>query len=291
MRSCNPLAAICALVLLSAAPVAAQETVVPKRLSEAMGAVASTEPVSVRLQARIAPDAEPLGDAVSWTVFSRTGDSVGEVAARTTGSQLEAELRGGDYVAHIAFGGASTVVPFTVSGEGTTEQILDLNLGGLRLAARSAGRPIGTGSISFAIHDREGDRHAIHENITPGQMVMLPAGTYRAVVRYGEHNAVTGADIRVHAGELTEATLGVKGAPVSLALVRTPRSKAALATSTWRVFDSGGKPLLQTDEPTPSLVLAPGSYTAEVLHGDWTTVHRFEVETNEPLAVRVPLDG
>ena len=288
MRSGNPLAPL-ALVALLAAPAFAQETVVPTRLSEAMGAAETAEPVVVTLRARLAADAAPLASGIGWSVFERRGDAVGERVAEGTSGELRARLAPGDYAAHVSVGGASTVLPFTIPPDEAFERTFDLDFGAVRLHARAEG--LDGGAIDFAIHDREGRRSAIRAGIEPGTPVVLPAGTYRAVIRYGRHNAVTGADIRVHAGEVTEATLAVKGAPVKLALVRNAASDAAVATVTWRLFDSGGKPLLQTDEPTPSLVLAPGNYTAEVLHGDWTTVHRFAVESNEAVEVRVPLEG
>ena len=296
MRPCKSIASGLAFLAVAAlpfaAPSAAQETVVPKRLSESMGgAPVAAAPMAVTLQAQVSTGAEPLDASLNWTVFKRSGDAVGEIVATHSGGALRAELTPGEYVAHIGFAGAATVKPFTVPADGDAARTFDLEFGAMRLRAKSGQRVLREGAIGFAIHDRDGRRQVIRDGIEPGETVVLPAGTYRAVVRYGDHNAVTGADIRVHPGEVTEAVLGVRGSPVTLALVRSPTADAAVATVTWRVFDSGGKPLLQTDEPTPALVLAPGNYTAEVLHGDWTTVHRFEVGTNAPLDVRVPLEG
>ena len=293
MRTCKTLPVLVALALAPLTVAAAQENVVPQRLLETMGGSAlPTKPTDVALAARLADGAARIETGLRWTIYAREGDAVGEFVGSHDGGAFEAVLEPGPYVAHVAYAGTTTVARFDVAANGPNDHDVTLDLGAMRLTARSGKRSLPTDdSVTFAIHEREGDRKPIRHGIAPGETVLLPAGIYRAVVRYGEHNAVTGADIRVHPGEVTEAVLGVQGARVSLALVRRPNAAAAIATVTWRVFDSGGKPLLQTDEPTPSLVLAPGSYTAEVLHGDWTSVHRFEVELNEPLDVRIPLES
>ena len=287
-------------------PAAAQ--IVPKRLADAMGApdAAAAEPVAVRLSAAMVPGGPAPDGAASptlgWTVFARRSDTVGALAASGAGPVLEARLAPGDYVAHVAHAGTSTVHPFTVEaraegdegdeedGEGEALAIeLALDLGAVRLGASTGGEALVTEDVvEFAIHDAEGERRTIRERIAPGETVVLPAGVYRAVVRYGEHNALAGADIRVRPGELTDVTLGVGGAPVRLALVREAGGTVPLAAVSWRVFDPDGKPLLATDEPSPALVLAPGSYTAEVLHEGWTAVHRFDVRAGEPASLRFP---
>ena len=296
MRPCKSIASGLAFLAVAAlpfaAPSAAQETVVPKRLSESMGgAPVAAAPMAVTLQAQVSTGAEPLDASLNWTVFKRSGDAVGEIVATHSGGALRAELTPGEYVAHIGFAGAATVKPFTVPADGDAARTFDLEFGAMRLRAKSGQRVLREGAIGFAIHDRDGRRQVIRDGIEPGETVVLPAGTYRAVVRYGDHNAVTGADIRVHPGEVTEAVLGVSGAPVTLALVRDPKTPVPIATVNWRVFDNAGKPILQTDATTPSLVLAPGSYTVEALLGEWTTVHTFEVESGEPIDVHVAFDG
>ena len=295
-RKLLPFVPSVALALAALAPAAAETDVpspaqvVPQRLIETMGGTAAAGPaVDVELIATLSHGGET--GPVQWTVLERSSDETGDIVARGQGASLGASLRPGDYVAHIALAGTSIVRTFAVSDQGGPAPFA-LEIGGMSLAASSAGEPLGTtDAVEFTIYDTDGERKAIRRGVAPDETVVLPAGVYRAVVRYGEHNALTGADIRVRPGEVTHATLGVSGAPVRLSLVREPGARAALAAVSWRVFDDGGKPIMESDEPSPALVLAPGAYTAEALHDGWTGVHRFEVKSGEPLDLKLPVDG
>ena len=271
----------------------APQTVVPQRLMDAMGSPdAGGAAVAMTLRATLSHGGEP--GEVRWTVFERSGDAVGEMVARGTGASFDAQLAPGEYAAHIELLGTSTVRPFTVTEGGGTgnERTFPLLIGAVSLLAASGGEPLAASeAVEFSIYDTGGEREAIRRGVRPGEAVVLPAGVYRAVVRYGEHNALAGADIRVKPGEVTHATLGVSGAPVRLSLVREAGATAALAAVSWRLFDDGGKPIMDSDEPSPALVLAPGAYTAEALHDGWTGVHRFEVVSGEPLDLKLPAGG
>ena len=286
-----PLAVSFALVpsIDSASAQDAPEKIVPQRLVDVMGAEEAGEPVAISLA--VALEGSQASIAPRWTVFRRRHDDVGRVVATGMGATFEAALPPGEYVAHIEVAGTSSVRPFAVTVAGGPEPFA-LELGGISMTASSNGSPlVAPGAIDFSLYDTAGERTAIRRDIEPRETVVLPAGVYRAVVRYGEHNALTGADIRVRPGEVTHATLGVGGAPVRLSLVREPGATAALAAVSWRVFDDGGKPIMDSDEPSPTLVLAPGAYTAEALHDGWTGVHRFEVVSGEPLDLKLPVGG
>ena len=270
----------------------AEVNVVPNGLIETMGReTADMRPVAVSLVASLGESGSSMADTIEWSVFERTSDTVGDAVATGSGPTVDLRVSPGSYVAHVALAGTTTVRPFEVASDGDPTITIPLEIGALRLFAEASGRAMGADEpVSFSLYDTDGDRHLIRSGIVPGSILALPAGLYRAVVRYGDHNALTGADIRVRDGEIIEATLGVRGAKVDLALVRSSASDAAVADVSWRLFDSGGKTLLRTDEPRPGLVLAPGNYTAEVMHGDWTTIHQFEVGTQGPVSVRVPLE-
>ena len=275
--------AVAGAAALLAVPAGAE--VVPQRLIDVMGAPAAAAAVEVTLSATLSGGG-PTGP-IEWSVFARSNDAVGALAASGRGETLAAALPPGQYVAHIGIAGTSSVRSFAVTEAGGPEPFV-LAIGAVSLDASSNGMPLDRpDAVAFTIYDTGDGREAIRRDIRPDETVVLPAGVYRAVVRYGDHNALTGADIRVKPGEVTRATLGVSGAPVRLSLVREG-STAALAAVHWRVFDDGGKPIMDTDLPSPSLVLAPGAYTAEVLHDGWTGVHRFEVASGTPLDLKLP---
>ena len=267
----------------------ASAQVVPKGLSETMGVPEGPDnPVPIELSVALV-SGPAIGDGVEWTVFQRTNDEIGAIAAQGSGGVLATSLPPGNYAAHISFAGTSSVQPFAVTEAGGPTRFT-LGVGGVNLVASSNGAALDTAdAIDFTIYDTTGERKPIRRALPPGETIVLPAGVYRAVVRYGEHNALAGADVRVRAGEVTHATLAVSGAPVRLSLVREKGATAALAAVSWRIFDDGGKSIMDTDEPSPELVLAPGAYTAEVLHDGWTGVHPFEVVSGEKLELAFPI--
>ena len=276
---------------------AAQTTPVPLGLRQAMpGGLAATEggevvQGSVTLAAVLRNGDDPIAEGLAWHVFERKGTAAGELVAARQGGTQNLRLRSGDYVAHVAYGRASAVQTFTVSSDGAALDPIVLDAGAVRLSAEAGGNPIASDSdVRFSIYEVAGnERRLILPDVPPGETVRVARGLYRVVAQYGPINAVAGADIRVRTGEVTEATLGVPGAEVTLELVAA-EGRAPLASTAWRVFDGDGKPLFESDEPSPKLILAAGSYTTEALHDGRTVRHAFDVSAGENAKVSVPLE-
>ena len=245
---------------------------------------------SVTLAAVVRNGDEPLAEGLTWHVFERKGTAAGELVAVRQGGTHSLRLKMGEYVAHVAYGRASAVVPFTIATDGAELDPVVLDAGAIRLSAEAGGRALAEDAdVRFSIYEVSGDeRRLILPDVPPGETVRLARGLYRVVAQYGSINAVAGADIRVRTGEVTEATLGVPGAEVTLNLVQG-EGRAPLASTAWRVFDSAGKPLFESDEPAPSLILAAGSYTTEALHDGRTVSHSFDVKPGQDETVAVPI--
>ena len=245
---------------------------------------------SVTLAAVVRNGDEPLAEGLTWHVFERKGTAAGDLVAMRQGGSQSLRLKMGEYVAHVAYGRASAVVPFTVAIDGADLDPVVLDAGAIRLSAEAGGRALEEGAdVRFSIYEVSGqDRRLILPDVPADETVRLARGLYRVVAQYGSINAVAGADIRVRTGEVTEATLGVPGAVVTLKLVQG-EGRAPLASTAWRVFDSDGKPLFESDEPAPSLILAAGSYTTEALHDGRTISHTFDVQSGQDATVAVPI--
>lgn len=289
-----PIAAGLAAVVSAA--VAAEPAPVPLGLQQAMpgGTSAGDAEVaqgSVTLAAVIRNGEEPLGEGLAWHVFERDGTAAGELVAVRRGGSQNLRLKTGDYVAHVAYGRASAVTTFTVGAEGADLDPVVLDAGGVKLLAEAGGRPIeNADEVRFSIYEVDGDeRRLILPDVPANETVRVARGLYRVVAQYGPLNAVAGADIRVRSGEVTEATLGVPGAEITLNLVGR-NGGAPLASTAWRVFDSDGKPLFESDEPAPSMILAAGTYTTEALHAGRTVTHAFDVTAGNDATVAVPLE-
>ena len=243
---------------------------------------------SVELVATIATGGEPIAEGLTWHVFERNGMQAGDLVAVRTGGAQTLRLPVGEYVAHVAYGRASAVSPFTLRVAGAKLDPIVLNAGAVSLAAEAGGTTIDS-DVRFSIYEVDGEqRRLIQPDVEPNQQVRLTSGLYRVIAQYGDVNAVGAADIRVRAGDVTEATLGVPGAPVRLSLVRDGGS-APLAATTWRVFDGEGKQLFESDEPSPEVILAAGAYTAEAVNAGAPVTESFSVRAGELNEIRVTL--
>ena len=246
----------------------------------------------VSLSAVLQQGDAPILSGLQWHVFELATDTrPGDLVAVRRGGSQELTLKPGSYVVHVSYGRASAVSPLEVTAAGSPVEPLVLDAGAMKLSAEAGGQAIGDLSeVRFSIYEADPERRRlILPDVKVGETVLLAGGVYRVVVRYGPHNAAAGADIRVHPGEITEATLGVPGAEITLNLVRE-NSDTPLAAVEWQVFDGSGRPLFEADIPSPSLVLGEGSYTVEARHNDRTIGREFEVRAGRDETVRLTLD-
>ena len=244
---------------------------------------------SVELTATITNGGDPIEDGLTWHVFERNGTQAGDLVAARTGGAQTLRLPVGEYVAHVAYGRASAVSPFTLRVAGAKLDPIVLNAGAVSLSAEAGGTPLDAENVRFSIYEVDGDRRRlIQPNVPPAETVRLVQGVYRVVAQYGDINAVGAADVRVRVGEVTEATLGVPGAPVTLKLVREGGSAPVAATS-WRVFDGEGKQLFESDEPSPGVVLGAGTYTVEAVNGGSPITESFTVAPGDAVEIAVTL--
>ena len=119
-------------------------------------------------------------------------------------------------------------------------------------------------------------------------MIRLNAGTYHVVSRYGRVNTQVRADLVVREGEVTDATMQHRGAPVSLRLTSEIGGPPVVNTA-WTVFTAQGRQVFVDARAAPSLVLAEGSYEAVAVHGQRTLRHAFDVVAGEPSDIEVVL--
>ena len=228
-----------------------------------------------------------------WRVFGTTKGTDGKlplVASGKGGSQ-RFDLPSGTYLVHAAFGRASATKKLSVA-DGGAEETFVLDAGGLSLNAVADTTAIKPENLRFAIYDinqdEDGNRALIVNNVRPGKVVRLKAGTYHVVSNYGDINASVRADLEVNAGEVTSAVLQHRGAEVSLKLVLR-KGGDPVANTAWTVLSRDGEKLFESNAVAPRLVLSEGSYEASVRNSDEVYIHNFEVETGRNMEVEVQL--
>lgn len=228
-------------------------------------------PQSVTLTARITQDGPSIPEGVVWRVYESVPDAQGNMtlAAKSEDSTARLDLPPGEYVVHAAYGRAQLSESLSVV-PGNNEKVVDLEAGALRLNSAVTGDiPIEPTQLRFDIFTagEEASRVLIAENLPPNDIVTLNAGTYHIVSHFGTINAVVRADLRVEAGELTDATLYHHASEVSFRLV-SEEGGEAIADVEWTVKTPDGATVFSDRGAFPSTVLAEGDYLIFAKQGE-----------------------
>ena len=229
---------------------------------------------TLHVEARLTPKGQPIDRGLAWRVFDPIVGSDGRLPllAASNGGSAAFQFQPGTYIVNVAFGRASVTRKIVISASGPlTRQSFVLNAGGLVLnAVTGVNLPIPADKLKFSIYTKDADapgkahdqkRHLVVARVKPNTIVRLKAGTYHVVSDYGKVNAVIGADIRVEAGKMTEATIQHRAAQLTLKLVSNPGGEA-IADTAWSILSPSGDIVSESVGAFPSLVLTEGNYTA-----------------------------
>ena len=257
--------------------------------TEAIAAMTSV-PQAVTLSARITQDGAPIPDGLVWRIFDTKPDASGELAlvAKSDLGAPTVELPPGDYVVHVAYGRAQTSEPLSVV-PGANEKAFILEAGALRLNSAVTGDiAIPAGLLKFDIFTagEENDRAAVAEGLLPNDIVTLNAGTYHIVSYFGSVNAVVRADLRVEAGQLTDATLYHHASQVGFKLV-SEEGGEAIADVEWTVKTADGATIFSELGAFPSTVLAEGEYLVLARQGTQVFNREFQVQAGSAREIEV----
>ncbi len=255
----------------------------------AIAAVAAP-PQPVTLTASIVQDGAPLTDGLVWRIFDTKTDSTGELAlvAKSELATAKLELAPGEYVVHVAYGRAQASDTLTVS-EGENTKSMTIDAGALRLNAAVDGDiaiPINLVRFELFTSGPDADRQLVAESLSPNDIITLNSGTYHVVSYFGTVNAVVRADLRVEAGQLTDATLYHHASQVALKLV-TSAGGEAIADVEWTVKTADGTTVFSDRGAFPSTVLAQGDYLVLAKLGDKVFNREFEIQPGSAKEIEV----
>ncbi|MCO5129723.1 MAG: hypothetical protein M9932_04065 [Xanthobacteraceae bacterium] len=219
------------------------------------------------LTARYGSDLPVINGGLIWRIFSDKPDETGafKLIREDRGATPNIALPPGHYIVHVAFGLVTAARAVTLHSDTDRESFL-LPAGGLRIEGRVGTSKIPANQISFSIHkgsqfDSGGESPAVVTNGTPGDVVILPEGTYNIISNYGDANSVVRSDIRVLAGKLTDTTVTHRAAVITLKLVGE-KGGEALANTSWSVITPGGDVVKESIGAFPRMILAEGEYRA-----------------------------
>jgi hypothetical protein len=240
------------------------------------------------LSARFGQGLQEIDSGLRWRVFLDQPDAGGNYAlvAETTDARPLLALEPGGYIVDVAYGLVSQTRR-VILGSATDTEHFDLDCGALRFVGMIDGRPIPATEISFVLHRmKDGIESAVTSPLKPGEIVRLPTGSYQVTSRWGSANARIISEVKVEAGELTDATVQHKAAHVRLRLAGAPAGIAAA----WNVLTPGGDTVVALKGAAPDVVLAEGDYTVVVRLGGTSRQQLFSVEAGKPETVTVSLN-
>jgi hypothetical protein len=218
------------------------------------------------LTARYGKDLPVITSGLVWRVFADRPDETGtfKMIREDRGATPNIVLPPGNYVVHVAMGLVSAVRTVTLKGD-TDREAFVLPAGGLRIEGRVGTSRIPQNQISFAIYKgsqfEAGERASLVPSVAPGDVVLLPEGTYYIISNYGDANSVVRSDIRVQAGKLTDVVITHRAAVITLKLV-SEKGGEALANTAWSVLTPGGDVVKESIGAFPRVVLSEGDYRA-----------------------------
>jgi hypothetical protein len=218
------------------------------------------------LSARYGKDLPPITSGLVWRIFPDRPDETGtfKLIREDRGATPNIVLPPGNYVVHVAIGLVSAVRAVSLKAETDRESFV-LPAGGLRIEGRVGSSKIPQNQISFSIYKGSqfevGERASLVPNVSAGDVVLLPEGTYYIISNYGDANSVVRSDIRVQAGKLTDVIVTHRAAVITLKLV-SDNGGEALANTAWSVITPGGDVIKESIGAFPRVVLSEGEYRA-----------------------------
>jgi hypothetical protein len=215
-------------------------------------------------QARYSREAGIINGGLRWRVYVDKPDQNGvfRMVKEDASPQPTFVLPAGGYIIHVAFGLASAAKPVQIGREPVRE-VFEIPGGGLRVEGRVGNDRIPPAQISFDVYKgsqfEQSERRPLATNVSTGDVVLVPEGTYYILSKYGDGNAVVRSDIRVQAGKLTDITVTHRAAQIMFKLVGR-RGGEALANTDWAVISPAGDTIAESKGAFPRVILAEGEY-------------------------------
>ena len=206
----------------------------------------------------------PITGGLHWRVYADKPDHTGvfRLLKEDKSAAPAFALPVGRYILHVTFGLASAVKAVQLQGE-VVREVFEIPAGGLRFEGRVGDACIPAGQISFDVYKgsqfEPSDKRPIAGSVMTGEMLLVPAGTYYIVSKYGDGNAVVRSDIHVQAGKLTDVMVTHRAAAIMFKLV-SRKGGEALVNTEWAVVSPAGDVIVEMKGAFPRVILAEGEY-------------------------------
>lgn len=247
---------------------------------------------AVAFDARFRQGGAYIRDGLHWRVFADQPEANGAFAlvAESRDAAPVFGLRPGSYILHVAFGTFAQTKRLRIGTEPHRESIV-MNAGAVRLVGKVGEHDIRNARLSFDIFAGGlfdgGEPRLVLRQAPAGDLIALPEGTYHVVSVFGDANATIRADIRIRAGQVTDATIHHRAATVALRLVQGKEGGEPIGNAAWTVLTPGGDVIKESIGAFPNMVLQEGEYLAIARHEGRVFNKRFQVEAGKDQNIEV----
>ncbi|MCA0433983.1 MAG: hypothetical protein LCH46_12055 [Proteobacteria bacterium] len=224
--------------------------------------------------ARLTETSTRIARNVTWQVF----DAEGAMLLDATSSAASLPLSPGSYEVRLELGAVNFQEAFAVPPGGAVTMSFVLNAGVLRVLPRLGQNPaaeIASESRIYALNGIAAGQ-LMSKSTQPGEMLVLPAGTYRVENQLGLGNAVAVSDVVVKAGVVSAMEFDHNAGLIRLAY----EGQDASATA-WEVRQGETVMIGNLTGPKADVVLRPGLYTAVMRAGSRLLQRDFTVTAGE----------
>jgi hypothetical protein len=221
----------------------------------------------IMLTARLSEDGGLIQQPIDWTVR----DADGAVIVASAEAFIDIPARPGEYRIEARYG-TMTVMRDLSLPEGQTLGItFILNAGGLRVLSKIKGLGRVDVQQAAAVYAMNGlaPGKLITTSYIPGEVLRLPAGTYRIESRFEPGNAVALTEVTVKAGRMSAVEIGHHA---GLARFAAPGDVA------WEISNAKGEVLPELNGANADAVLKPGRYIVRTQIDGIARVQDFTVE-------------
>lgn len=226
------------------------------------------------LSARLTEEGGLIELPMQWTIRNTHGETV--FAGLSPGADLD--VPPGDYIVDIRYDAVRLSSIVTIPNGTRLMVSYVLNAGGVRILPRLAdiGLPATRPTTRiFALGGRS-DGQLVAESSLPGEIIRVPAGTYRIESRFASGNARAVVDVDVKAGKLSAVEIDHKAGLARLAWPGLAEGRVA-----WTIRNAKGETVAAPEGVQADVVLLPGTYTASARLGSATRSATFEIASGE----------
>ena len=228
----------------------------------------------ITLTARLSEDGGLIQQPIDWTVR----DADGSVIVASAEPFIDLPARPGEYRIEVRYGTMNILRDLSLPEGQTLGVTFILNAGGLRVLSKIAGLgrvDVQQSAAVYAVNGTAPGRLIATSHI-PGEVLRIPAGTYRIEGRFASGNATALAEVTVKAGRMSAVEIGHHA---GLARFSAPDDVE------WQIADAKGEALSALWGSTANAVLKPGRYVVRTEINGTAHMRDFTVEDGRVVEV------